>query len=226
MAPPPMKSDGDCPSRAVRCKHRASPRARRDRNHRIHLRLDLQEGEGGHHLLALEGEIGLIGEMLQRTSAALAIVRAPLTHAIRARAHHIDKPRAVTVNLNGYRLARQRQWHEHFPPLMVCHAIALRPKALDLKCDGARRHRRDQAGSAPKGQPSLAAGNRNVAATRTALKRPAPLDMVPRMLTVDELQILATSLGVAGRAVLFSLPVAIAFAWALVASEVSGQVDR
>lgn len=39
--------------------------------------------------------------------------------------------------------------------------------------------------------------------------------MVPRMLTAAELQILATSLGVAGRAVLFSLPVAIAFAWAL-----------
>jgi molybdate transport system permease protein len=39
--------------------------------------------------------------------------------------------------------------------------------------------------------------------------------MVPRMLTAHELQILATSLGVAGRAVLFSLPVAIAFAWAL-----------
>jgi len=35
------------------------------------------------------------------------------------------------------------------------------------------------------------------------------------MLTPDELQILATSLGVAGRAVLFSLPIAIAFAWAL-----------
>ena len=35
------------------------------------------------------------------------------------------------------------------------------------------------------------------------------------MLTVEEMQILATSLGVAGRAVLFSLPVAIAFAWAL-----------
>mgnify|MGYP000663314171 CR=1 FL=1 len=35
------------------------------------------------------------------------------------------------------------------------------------------------------------------------------------MLTPDELQILSTSLGVAGRAVLFSLPVAIAFAWAL-----------
>ncbi|MFT3725232.1 MAG: molybdate ABC transporter permease subunit [Hyphomonadaceae bacterium] len=35
------------------------------------------------------------------------------------------------------------------------------------------------------------------------------------MLTAHELQILATSLGVAGRAVLFSLPVAIAFAWAL-----------
>lgn len=39
--------------------------------------------------------------------------------------------------------------------------------------------------------------------------------MVPRMLTAHELQILATSLGVAGRAVVFSLPVAIAFAWAL-----------
>ncbi len=35
------------------------------------------------------------------------------------------------------------------------------------------------------------------------------------MLSAHELQILATSLGVAGRAVLFSLPVAIAFAWAL-----------
>ena len=35
------------------------------------------------------------------------------------------------------------------------------------------------------------------------------------MLTAEELQILSTSLGVAGRAVLFSLPVAIAFAWAL-----------
>ena len=35
------------------------------------------------------------------------------------------------------------------------------------------------------------------------------------MLSAEEWQILATSLGVAGRAVLFSLPVAIAFAWAL-----------
>lgn len=40
-------------------------------------------------------------------------------------------------------------------------------------------------------------------------------DMVRAMLTAEELQILSTSLGVAGRAVLFSLPVAIAFAWAL-----------
>jgi molybdate transport system permease protein len=39
--------------------------------------------------------------------------------------------------------------------------------------------------------------------------------MVRAMLTAAELQILSTSLGVAGRAVLFSLPVAIAFAWAL-----------
>ena len=39
--------------------------------------------------------------------------------------------------------------------------------------------------------------------------------MVRAMLTAEELQILSTSLGVAGRAVLFSLPVAIAFAWAL-----------
>lgn len=39
--------------------------------------------------------------------------------------------------------------------------------------------------------------------------------MVPAMLTPGELQILSTSLGVAGRAVVFSLPVAIAFAWAL-----------
>lgn len=39
--------------------------------------------------------------------------------------------------------------------------------------------------------------------------------MVRAMLTADELQILSTSLGVAGRAVLFSLPIAIAFAWAL-----------
>lgn len=39
--------------------------------------------------------------------------------------------------------------------------------------------------------------------------------MVPAMLTAEELQILSTSLGVAGRAVLFSLPIAIAFAWAL-----------
>jgi molybdate transport system permease protein len=39
--------------------------------------------------------------------------------------------------------------------------------------------------------------------------------MVRAMLTPEELQILSTSLGVAGRAVLFSLPVAIAFAWAL-----------
>ena len=35
------------------------------------------------------------------------------------------------------------------------------------------------------------------------------------MLSAEELQILATSLGVAGRAVIFSLPVAIAFAYAL-----------
>ena len=47
------------------------------------------------------------------------------------------------------------------------------------------------------------------------MRRLQPQDMVPRMLTAHELQILATSLGVAGRAVLFSLPVAIAFAWAL-----------
>ena len=39
--------------------------------------------------------------------------------------------------------------------------------------------------------------------------------MVPAMLTPEELQILSTSLGVAGRAVLFSMPIAIAFAWAL-----------
>jgi molybdate transport system permease protein len=39
--------------------------------------------------------------------------------------------------------------------------------------------------------------------------------MVPAMLTPEELQILSTSLGVAGRAVVFSLPVAILFAWAL-----------
>jgi len=39
--------------------------------------------------------------------------------------------------------------------------------------------------------------------------------MVRAMFTAEELQILSTSLGVAGRAVLFSLPVAIAFAWAL-----------
>lgn len=39
--------------------------------------------------------------------------------------------------------------------------------------------------------------------------------MVRLMLTANEFQILITSLGVAGRAVLFSLPAAIAFAWAL-----------
>ncbi len=39
--------------------------------------------------------------------------------------------------------------------------------------------------------------------------------MVRAMLTAGEMQILSTSLGVAGRAVLFSLPVAITFAWAL-----------
>jgi len=39
--------------------------------------------------------------------------------------------------------------------------------------------------------------------------------MVRAMLTAEELQILSTSLGVAGRAVVFSLPVAILFAWAL-----------
>ena len=39
--------------------------------------------------------------------------------------------------------------------------------------------------------------------------------MVRAMLTPAELQILSTSLGVAGRAVLFSMPVAIVFAWAL-----------
>src|SRR5262245_10049278 len=35
------------------------------------------------------------------------------------------------------------------------------------------------------------------------------------MLSAEELQILGTSLGVAGRAVVFSLPIAVAFAWAL-----------
>lgn len=47
------------------------------------------------------------------------------------------------------------------------------------------------------------------------MRRNAARDIVPAMLTAEEWQILATSLGVAGRAVVFSLPVAIAFAWAL-----------
>lgn len=47
--------------------------------------------------------------------------------------------------------------------------------------------------------------------------------MVRAMLTAEELQILSTSLGVAGRAVLFSLPVAIAFAWALSRRKFAGK---
>lgn len=47
------------------------------------------------------------------------------------------------------------------------------------------------------------------------MRRIAPRDMVPAMLSPEELQILATSLNVAGRAVIFSLPVAIFCAWAL-----------
>ncbi len=47
------------------------------------------------------------------------------------------------------------------------------------------------------------------------MRRSAQRDMVRAMLTAEEWQILATSLGVAGRAVVFSLPIAIAFAWAL-----------
>jgi molybdate transport system permease protein len=39
--------------------------------------------------------------------------------------------------------------------------------------------------------------------------------MLPAMLSAEELTILATSLGVAGRAVIFSLPIAITFAWVL-----------
>ena len=39
--------------------------------------------------------------------------------------------------------------------------------------------------------------------------------MLQPMLSAEEWRILATSLGVAGRAVIFSLPIAIAFAWAL-----------
>jgi molybdate transport system permease protein len=98
---------------------------------------------------------------------------------------------------------------------MFGHAVALRAEALDGERDGGVRHRRDEAGSVSKGQPSLGAGNGNHTATSSALRAREPHDMVPRMLTAHELQILATSLGVAGRAVLFSLPVAIAFAWAL-----------
>lgn len=47
--------------------------------------------------------------------------------------------------------------------------------------------------------------------------------MLRAMLTAEELQILSTSLGVAGRAVLFSLPVAILFAWALSRPRFPGQ---
>jgi molybdate transport system permease protein len=47
--------------------------------------------------------------------------------------------------------------------------------------------------------------------------------MVRAMLTAEELQILSTSLGVAGRAVVFSLPVAILFAWALSRPRFPGQ---
>jgi molybdate transport system permease protein len=47
--------------------------------------------------------------------------------------------------------------------------------------------------------------------------------MVRAMLTAEELQILATSLSVAGRAVLFSLPVAILFAWALAKPKMPGR---
>jgi molybdate transport system permease protein len=43
----------------------------------------------------------------------------------------------------------------------------------------------------------------------------ASRDMVRAMLSAEEWRILATSLGVAGRAVIFSLPIAIAFAYAL-----------
>ena len=58
-------------------------------------------------------------------------------------------------------------------------------------------------------------GNASVLPATMALRACGGRDMVRAMLTAAELQILSTSLGVAGRAVLFSLPVAIAFAWAL-----------
>lgn len=58
-------------------------------------------------------------------------------------------------------------------------------------------------------------GNRSVAGLTNVLRALGSRDMVPAMLTPEELQILSTSLGVAGRAVLFSLPIAILFAWAL-----------
>jgi len=58
-------------------------------------------------------------------------------------------------------------------------------------------------------------GNASVLPSTMALRACGGRDMVRAMLTAAELQILSTSLGVAGRAVLFSLPVAIAFAWAL-----------
>ena len=125
----------------------------------------------------------------------------------------------VAIDLGGNRFAGEGQRREHLLAIMQGDAIALCAKALDGECDGACGHARLEAGSAAERQPSRVERNSNhdmkmrgqyrpISGLRHAVRH----DMVRAMLTAEEIQILATSLGVAGRAVLFSLPVAIAFA--------------
>lgn len=199
----------------MRSEHGAATRAWGNGHDRIDLGTDLLKGQSRDYLFAFERQVAAVVEMLEGTAAAFTIMRTPLDMTIRTGGDDIDQSGAIASKLRRHRLTRQSEGDENLTSIVLGHAVALRSQALDVQSDGLSGHRAHQAGSGRKRQPSLGAGNRNLFATITALRHEQSQDMVPAMLTADELQILATSLGVAGRAVLFSLPVAIAFAWAL-----------
>src|SRR5689334_10634574 len=109
MAALAMETHSDCLASACFWarggEHRAAAGEWGERDDRIDRRVEPARSQRADNQSALEVEIGGLGEVLQRAAAALAIVRAARTHAIRAWSDDVDKPPTIACDHSGHTLA-------------------------------------------------------------------------------------------------------------------------
>ncbi len=118
----------------------AAARAWSDRDNGIDLCVDILEGESGHDLLTLEGEIGGVVEVLERAAAAVAIVGAARGVTVGAGLQDFGDRCAVVVEFCRHCLAGEGKGDKDLAAVVIGHAVALRAEAQNVEGDGRVRH--------------------------------------------------------------------------------------